>query len=293
MLKAITLLALSALTIGFSGWPACREQQNKNDRPVVENQKADLPELKTLAEGSHSAIEEPFVAVIRDAETYQNLRELDQNLPSRDEEFFRMNVVVAAFLGTRNTGGYSVEISYGEKGQIRVAEKTPPKGSMTTQVITSPFKLVSFATNGTPPVTLSLAESFQQRAERYRVSTGKFTLSGGFAGGTESFQLKGKLNITRLGKLLTIGFALVSSGGQRERSLRDTATGFIKDEKIQIVEMSHGSLLDPPSGDLQASGKFLEKNRLSLDISSKPINVPENYNGTGSIVADLVGASAN
>ncbi len=291
MLRAITILALSS--IGLGSVPACRDQQNKNDKTVVENQNNNSGELKTMAEGSQSAITDPFVAVIRDDATYAKLRKMEPKLPRLEADFLRLNIVIAAFLGTRNTGGYSVEFSRIENGKIRVAEKAPAKDAMTTQVITTPFKLVSLSPEGSTAVELSVGEIFQQRAQLYRVSSGTFGLTGGFTGRTESFQLNGKLEVTRLGDLVTIGFALVSSGGERERSLRGSGTGVIKDGVITIERMTHGSLLDPPSGELQVSGKFLEKNRLSLELVSKHINVPENYNGRGSIQAELVAASAN
>lgn len=293
MLKAITILTLTSFAIGFSGVPSCREEPNKTDKPVVENQKTDSGEFKTLAESSHSAITDPFVAVIRDPQTYEKIRKLDASLPKLEADFFRLNTVIAAFLGTRNTSGYSVAISRSANGEIRVAEKAPPKDAMTAQVITSPYKLVSFSPAGTTAVVLSLGETFQQRAQLHRISSGNFRLSGGFAGRTEAFQLNGKLQLTRLGDLITIGFAIVSSGGQRERSLRDSATGIIKDGQILINRMSHGSLLDPPSGDLEVKGKLVEKNQLTLELSSKAINVPESYGGGGTILADLVAASAN
>lgn len=292
MLKAITILAFFSFAMGLGSSPACHEQQTKN-KAVVENQNNNSGELKTLVEGSQSSITDPFVAVIRDDETYAKLRKMETNLPKLEADFFEANIVVAAFLGTRNTGGYRVEINRGENGKIRVAEKAPDKGAMTTQVITSPFKLVSFAPEGSTAVELTIGEIFPQRAQLYRISRGTFRRSGGFTGRTESFQLKGKLQVTRLGDLITIAFAILSSGGQRESSLRDSATGFMQDGKIVINELSHGSLLDPPSGDLQISGKFLDKNQLTLELSSKPLNVPESYGGGGSILADLAAASAN
>ena len=293
MLKAITVLALSSFAFGLGSVPACYDQQNKNDKKVVENQNNSSGELKTLAEGSQSSITDPFVAVIRDDATYAKLQKMEPSLPQLETDFFRLNVVVAAFLGTRNTGGYSVEISRVENGKIRVGEKAPPKGAMTTQVITSPFKLVSFATEGSTAVELSVGETFHQRAQLYRISSGSFNFSGGFTGNSESFQLSGKLQVTRLGDLVTIGFALVSSGSPSERTLRSSATGVIKDGAISIERMTHGSLVGPPSGELKVSGKFLEKNRLSLQLASQPIYVPESYAGFGAIEAELVSASAN
>jgi protease stability complex PrcB-like protein len=293
MIKAITILALFSLAMGIGGAGACNEHQNRNDKPIVENQKTDSGEIKTLAEGFQSSITDPFVAVIRDEETYVTLRKHEANLPKLEAEFFRLNIVVAAFLGTRNTGGYSVEISRDSNGQIWVAEKAPDKGAMVSQVITSPFKLVSLEPKGTTAVPLASGDIFQQRSHLYRISRGNFNMSGGFSNRKESFQLNGKLQVTRLGDLITIGFAMVSSGGERERSLRTSATGMIKEGRIMINRMSYGSLIDPPSGELQVSGRFSEGNGLTLDFVSKPLNIPESYGGGGSILAELVAVSAN
>lgn len=291
MLKAITIFALSFFTLGLSGAPACHEQQNKKDKSV-ENPSSNSGELKVLAQGSHSAVTDPFVAVIREDETYAKLRKLDPGLPNLEADFLRSNIVIAAFLGERNTGGYSVEISREPDGKIRVTEKAPGKGMMVPQVITSPFKVVSFEPKGSTAVSLTLGDIFQQRSDFYQISSGSFKMSGGFTGRTETFQLNGKLQVTRLGDLITIGFAMVSSGGERERSLRTSATGFIRDGRVIIDRMSYGSLIDPPSGELQAGGRFSEKNKLLLDFTSKPVNISDSYGGGGSIEAELVAASA-
>src|SRR5258705_6016392 len=164
MLKAITLLALSSFAMGLGSVLACHDQKNKNDKTVVENQNTSSGELKTLVEGFQSSITDPFVAVIRDDATYEKLRKMEPNLPKLEADFFRLNVVVVAYMGSRNTGGYSVEISRVENGKISVAEKAPAKDAMTAQVITSPFKLVSFSPEGSTAVELSVAEIFQQRA---------------------------------------------------------------------------------------------------------------------------------
>jgi len=296
MLKTIILLTLSSFGLSGAGVSGCRANRNVStlaSQPVIEKPDHGSRDLKVLAEGFHSSITEPFVAVIRDDETYDALRKHDANLPNVDAEFFTTNIVVAAFLGERNTGGYSVEIIQEANGQIRVSEKAPGKGVIVPQMITSPFKIISLARSGMPAVSISVGETFHQRAQLYRISSGGFQVSGGFAGGTESFQLAGKLQVTRLGELITIGFAVVGSGASRERTLRDTATGSIKEGRIVISKLSHGSLLDPPSGNLQISGSFLEKNKLRLEINSAQINIPENYSGRGTIEAEMVAASAN
>ena len=165
MLKVIIILALSSFTVGFSSFPSCRVQQNKNDDPVGENRKNEPGPLKVLAEGQISSITDPFVAVIPDDETYSKLRKMEARLPKLEPDFFSLNVVVAAFLGTRNTGGYSVEITRGRNDQFHIAEKAPPKDAMTVQMLTSPFKLVSFAPDGSTAVQLSVDGIFRERAQ--------------------------------------------------------------------------------------------------------------------------------
>lgn len=280
----------------FTGgiWSGCH---STNDTKGIENMSAAPDdasgEVKTLAEGSVSPITAPFVAVVRDGETYATLRNLAANLPALNEDFFRANVVIAAFLGERNTGGYSVAISREPNEQIRIAEKAPRKGMMVAQMITSPFKMVSVATNGTPSIRLSVDERFRQRTELYQITKGSFSVSGGVAGRSETYQLGGKIQVTRLSGLVTIGLAVASSGAARERELRDWATGIVRDNGIVISKLSHGSLLETPSGDLHANVRFSEKNRLNLDLDSGPATVPDGFSGRGSIEAERVAASEN
>src|SRR5207247_341740 len=69
------------------------------------NQETSTSAIKVLAEGFHSSVTHPFVAVVRDPETYTELLKLDANLPKLDSVVFRSNALVAAFLEERNTGG--------------------------------------------------------------------------------------------------------------------------------------------------------------------------------------------
>ena len=285
---AAVLFFSSLFTGGTSS--SCRSESNKVAPIPSENIAG---ELKVIAEGAHSPVTTAFVAVIRDTDTYAALRQVASNIPELDADFFKSNVVIAAFLGERNTGGYSVEITRDTDGKIRVAEKAPGKDMMVPQMITAPFKVVSLATAGTPPVSVSVADSFHQTAELYRISSGTFSISGGFAGRTETFQLTGKLQVSRLGNLITIGFAVVSTGAQRERQLREMATGVVSDNGITINRLSRGSLVDTPSGDFHLTGRFLDKNKLTLALDTGVVTVPDGYSGKGSIEAEMVSASAN
>jgi len=288
---AALVLAASLITGGSS---SCRRSSaNSQSNSMSETDNGPAADLKVISEGSVSQVKSPFVGVIRDAETYATLRNISPILPELNQQYFQSSLVIAAFLGERNTGGYSVAISREPSGQIRISEKAPRKDAIVTQMITSPFKVVSMPSNGTTSVQLLLGERFKQNAELYRISEGTFTISGGFAGRTDSYQLNGKLQVTRLYPLMTIGFAVVSSGVTRERTLREAATGAVKDGELIIGRMSHGSLIDTPSGDLQVRGKFAEGNKLLLELNTGPVTVPDGYAGKGILQAQLVAASAN
>jgi len=250
-------------------------------------------ELKVIAEGAHSSVSTSFIAVIRDVETYEKLRRAADNLPDVTAETFETNGLIAAFLGTRNTGGYSIDIKQSANGAIRVAEKAPGKDMMVAQMITAPFKMVWVPVSGTGAVSISADRTFQQTSQLYRIDKGSFTISGGFAGRSETYSLAGKLQVTRLGELVTIGFGVVSAGTSRERSLRDVATGVIGENSLTISRMSRGTLVDPPTGVMHASGRFAESNRLILDLDTGRVTVPDGYQGKGTIEAQMVAASAN
>jgi PrcB C-terminal len=291
-LKLTTVAVLTSFVLSGAMPRSCRSKSRDN-KNMVSTSNDSTGDLKVLAEGSISPIKTSFVGVFRDAETYAALRAQAGNLPELKADFFKSNIVIAAFLGERNTGGYGVVMVQEPNGKIRIAEKAPPKDAIVTQMITSPFKLVSMPTNGTSPVELSLDARFNHRAQLYRISNGSFTVSGGFAGGTEQFKLAGKLQVMRLAGVVSIGFAIVSEGAPREHSLRDFATGVVSGDSVAITRLSRGTLIDSPSGDLTIHAKFAEKNRLLIDLTTGPVIVPDGYSGKGTIEAELVAASAN
>lgn len=299
-----SLIIATVFSLLFSGGTGgCRTNKNSNSPKPSQNSTETTSnpigeegqtsgDLKVVAQGFHSAITDPFIAVVRDEDTYAELRRLDSNLPKLSLDL-KTNVVIAAFLGQRNTGGYSVEITRAANGEIQVTEKAPGKDVMVPQMITAPFKIVSLPVEGTAPLKISAGDAFQQTAQLYRIDKGSFTISGGFAGRSDTYSLAGKLQVTRLGDLVTVGFAVVSTGAARERSLSDVATGVMKENSFVISRMSRGSLVDPPTADLRVSGKFLEGNRLTLDLDTGGAIVPDGYQGKGSIEAQMVAASAN
>jgi len=309
MLNTIVLLMLSTLVLS-SGAPGCHAKQNAALPTQTPNTEASTKALKVLGEGFHSAITHPFIAVIRDALTYAELMKLDNALPKLDAEFFKSNAVIAAYLGTRNTGGYSVEISFGAsgrwatgqgdgslnrpqtKGFVLIQSKAPGKGVMVPQMITSPFKVVSLEVNPTDNIMVASDYIWQQTMRRYRIASGTFKMSGGFAGTTEQFRLTGDLRILmREGNLATFFiFLLNADPAKKQRSLNDFTTGVVgADGRLTINKLTAGSLVDAPNSGLRVSGAFGSGgSKISLVFNSLPTTVADGYQGEGTLEAELV-----
>ena len=291
MFKLVLVAMLSSLLLGGGGASGCREKQNGNRQtekpspPPIAKQTHVAGELKVLAEGFHSSIDKPFIAVIRDPDTYSALRKLDANLPNLDSSFFDSNAVVAAFLGQRNTGGYGVEISREGEGGIRVVERKPGKGMMVPQIITAPFKIVSVEGGANAAIALSLDVAWKTGTQIYRITSGTFTSGGGFSGRTDNFRLEGEVRVVRADRLITLALDIRSSNSEKKRSLTEFATGLARDGEISIQTLSAGMLVDNPKPGLQASGTVAEK-KLSLQIGSRPTTVADGYTGSGKLEAE-------
>lgn len=242
-------------------------------------------EIKTLAEGAYGSVEEPFVAVVRDAETYAELRTHAGELPELKEDFFASNAVVAAFLGTRRTGGYGVHITW-QGGALRVSERRPPKDAMLTQALTQPFKVVSVGAGAERPLRLELAGEWGAR-RAYTVTAGSFEQSGGIAGRREQFQLRGGVETAWLGRLVTLRLTLAGTASNSPRSLDTFATGLARGGGgFRLPRLDAGTLVDRPNGGLAADGQLSEKDtKLSLTFEPLPDNVADGFVGRGKLEA--------
>src|SRR5438067_11979553 len=106
-LKLVTVAVLTSFVFS-GGMPlACRSNSRDNNN-IVSTSNDSTDDLKVLAEGSISPINTSIVDVLRDGETYATLRGQATNLPELKADFFKSNIVIAVFLGQRNTGGYGI-----------------------------------------------------------------------------------------------------------------------------------------------------------------------------------------
>jgi hypothetical protein len=298
MLRIRTSLIVLLVSLGVNGGGAAgcgkkqRASQPGNDNVAAQPTPARVEEtvsdeIKELAGGAYGKVTDAFVVVAREAETYAALGELVENLPQLKPDFFRQHMVVAAFLGRRNTGGYGVQITKAADNRLRVSSASPPAGSMTTQALTAPFKVVSVPINETRSMTIEVAPEWNDEARPYRVSSGEFMTGGGFAGRFEKLQLAGGISVSRLGRLATFVFDLKSTGGAKARSLQDAATGLVGAQgDISGAVVDAGTLVDFPRSPLGIKGAFAEnEDRLSLSFESLPSNVADGYSGQGKLDA--------
>lgn len=106
-------------------------------------------ELVTVAQGPMSNIEEPRQVVVRTAAEWQALwKEHDAQRAAPPVDFTR-SIVVAVFLGTRPTAGFSVEITAvkaeGSRAVVEYRERRPPRDALVAQILTAPFHVVRVA----------------------------------------------------------------------------------------------------------------------------------------------------
>ncbi|HYG09332.1 MAG TPA: protease complex subunit PrcB family protein [Pyrinomonadaceae bacterium] len=247
-------------------------------------------EIKELAAGGYSSVRESFIAVARDAQTYASLRQLHDKLPELGADFFKSNAVVAAFLGQRRSGGYSVRITGGGAkggGTLRVSDQAPAKDAITTMALTSPFQIVSVPIHEDRPLSLAFDATWQDAARPYKVGAGEFTRMGGFAGRPERSTVAGELRIMRHAQLATVFFALEGTGAEGKYALQDVATGTVAPGgALALTRLDPGSFVPPPRHPLKARGQFADNEaKLSLTFEVMEAKVNDGYGGQGKLEA--------
>jgi protease stability complex PrcB-like protein len=107
------------------------------------------PAFRTVERGSQSNIDAPSKVVVRSTAEWAKLwktHNFDKPEPRVD---FDKEMVVGVFMGSRPTGGYTVEIvSLADKdGTLVVSyrETSPRPGTMAAQVLTFPYHLIATA----------------------------------------------------------------------------------------------------------------------------------------------------
>jgi hypothetical protein len=128
----LTLTLVAALLQGAPGAP-------KPSIPMLTT----VPAMKTIDKGDHSNMDDAKQAAAKTAEAWKQLWQQhspDRPLPKVD---FTKEMVVGAFMGSRPSAGYTLEIVSAIEASgtlvVRYREASPSRGTMTAQVITSPY----------------------------------------------------------------------------------------------------------------------------------------------------------
>jgi PrcB C-terminal len=108
---------------------------------------ADPVTFKTIDRGGQSNIESAREVVVRTAADWTKLWSEHAGGRPRPRVDFTRSMVVGVFLGSRSTGGYSVDITRIEREGsdlvVTYRERKPDPADIVTQVITMPYHLVT------------------------------------------------------------------------------------------------------------------------------------------------------
>jgi hypothetical protein len=108
----------------------------------------------TVAQGAYSGIEERTENLIRTASDWQALWKAHRGSGPAPPVDFAKETIAAVFLGTRPTGGYSIEIVRARRDGtalvLEYVERRPAADSIVTQALTSPFHIVKLPKHDGP-----------------------------------------------------------------------------------------------------------------------------------------------
>ena len=280
--KPTLMTVLILFGLSGAGPNSCAARQ-QNDKPagdatpqksgsaevVEERTDRESGEMNVLAEGSYGAVGDPFVVVTRDPKVYTTLRQTMKGLPELDADFFKSNTVAAISVGPRNTGGYAIEFTRADAGQLVVEERVPPPDVVTTQAFTTPFKAVAVPTKEGETVSLLLRGVLAESLLRpYRVVSGEFASQTGLGGRAEKLEVGGELRVARYDQLVTLLFDLKGAGDKRDRFLQFAATGVVDEQgRFTMAGADPGSLFGMPPRLLGVTGQFTGNGGDKLHLS--------------------------
>lgn len=259
----------------------------KNTKPMNEKPKAEPTgeSIKILAEGFYESLDAPFIFAARSAETYAQLQKIAaQKLPPASEIDFAKSAVLAAFAGTKNTGGYSVSVVK-TGGKLTVGLIEPPKDAMTTDALTTPFAIALVSIEAEETLPIEVSENWKKAMRTYRVVSGKFETSGGIAGQRQRFDAEGAIGVLRFGDYATLFFDLSEKGADASgRRLTEAASGWIKNGKIELARLDAGSFSSGPKPPLKVSG-MLSDDKISLTFKPLPAVAADGFQTSGKLEA--------
>lgn len=259
-----------------------RETSNKTNKPMNNNSvDKSTGAIKMLAQGSYSSIESPFIFVARTPETYAAMQSFVENLPPASTIDFSKTAVVAAFAGTKNSGGYSVTVKK-TTGGVAIDVAAPPKGAMVTQALTAPYNVSLVPLEEEVTLLVEVSANWKNVAQNFKITSGEFEYSGGFAGELKKFNVEGTITVLSFGGYATIIFNLSGKGAEKARKLTETASGSIKEGSINLARLDAGSFSEGPKPPLKVSGT-IANDTIGFIFEPLPTIIADGYEVRGKI----------
>jgi len=260
-----------------------KKQKTRTSQATARKIPAEPITFKVLSEGIYSKVEEPFIFVAHNAETYAQLQTLVENLPAISAIDFNKTIILGAFAGTKNTGGWSVDVKK-LADKVAVDVLAPPKDAMVTQALTTPYKIVFLPLAERKMIPLEFSDAWASKMKTYRVSSGIFEYSGGIAGIRKEFDIEGEISVLSYNDFVTLAFDLKGKAAEKARSLSEITSGTLKNGNIYIDRVKAGNFVDNPHPPLKLGGT-IDETKLSLAFESLPTVVADGYTGRGKLEA--------
>lgn len=293
---------LDTIWVGEEG-PIAQNLSDRNttvpdsDNRVTENKMSS--DLKILAQGAYSRVSSSFTVVARDATTYAVLREMVDGLPEVEADFFNANTVVAAFLGGRTTGGFSVEITRKGYDLLQASVKQMTVREIVTQGLrqpSQPYQVISVPLGRDDNINVNFDSgivSFQGVEGLYEVTSGEFETGGDSAGQSEKFRFNGSIGVQQYGKLVTLSYYLTEIDDREEHKLKGDATGIMQSNgNFAIAPVGAGTFVKQPRSPLRMTGKFdrdvhglMLTGSLTLKFETLPPKLFNGFIGSGKLEA--------
>lgn len=293
-MKIFKILLLAALGLSLAGCVSAqtnKRRTNKNSKPQNTKPMNEKPKVeptgdnvKIIAEGFYESLETPFVFVARSAATYAQLQKIVAlKLPPATDVDFTKSAVVAAFAGTKNTGGYAVSVKKtADKISIELIE--PPKDAITTDALTTPFAVTLVSLEAEKTLSIDVANNWKSAMQTYKIVSGEFESSGGFAGRLKKFNAEGTIGVLSFGDYATLFFNLLGKGADANMKLMESASGTVKKGKVELARLDAGSFSEGPKPPLKVSGT-LSSDKLVLKFEPLPTVVADGFQVGGKVEA--------
>ena len=155
---------------------------------------------------------------------------------------------------------------------------------MVTQALTSPYKITLVPVEEEKSLNLSVSEDFKSAIKTYKIASSDFTYSGGFAFREKKFSADGTIDVMQVGDLVTLDFNLSGKDADSAMKLTETASGILKDGKIELSRLDAGSFSEGPKPPVKVSGS-IDENKLNLTFEPLPTNVADGFSMNGKLEA--------